>query len=81
MAFTTPSTVWKPREANLNFSQIVLRIALPRSVLPADGLSGKTDEEKIGVPYSIINKYIRTGVCLDKDVKEKIDILHEKNAF
>jgi NAD+ synthase len=49
--------------------------------VPADGLSGKTDEEKIGVPYAIINKYIRTGVCLDKDVKEKIDILHEKNAF
>jgi NAD+ synthase len=49
--------------------------------VPADGLSGKTDEEKIGVPYVIINKYIRTGVCLDKDIKEKIDILHEKNAF
>ena len=49
--------------------------------VPADGLSGKTDEEKIGVPYAIINKYIRTGVCLDKDVKKKIDILHEKNAF
>ena len=49
--------------------------------VPADGLSGKTDEEKIGVPYEVINKYIRTGVCLDKDMKEKIDILHETNEF
>ena len=48
---------------------------------PADGLTGKTDEEIIGVPYSVINKYIRTGVCLDKDMKEKIDIMHETNAF
>ncbi len=49
--------------------------------VPADGLSGKTDEDNIGIPYSVINKYIRYGVCLDKDVKEKIDIMHEKNAF
>ena len=48
---------------------------------PADGLTGKTDEEIIGVPYEVINKYIRTGVCLDKDMKEKIDIMHETNAF
>jgi NAD+ synthase len=49
--------------------------------VPADGLSGKTDEDNIGIPYSVINKYIRYGVCIDKDVKEKIEIMHEKNAF
>lgn len=48
---------------------------------PADGLTGKTDEDIIGFSYAVLNKYIRTGVCLDKYVKDKIDILNEKNAF
>lgn len=49
--------------------------------IPADGLCGKTDEENLGFSYDTLDKYIRTGVCEDKNVKEKIDTLHERNKF
>ena len=48
---------------------------------PSDGLCGKTDEENFGFSYSVLNHYIRTGICEDEDVKKKIDKLHEKNLF
>ena len=43
---------------------------------PSDGLSGKTDEEKIGFSYKILNEYIKTGVCQDEQIKAKIDAMH-----
>lgn len=49
--------------------------------VPADGLCGKTDEDNFGFTYAVLNKYIRTGVCEDEVVKEKIDRMHEKNKF
>lgn len=48
---------------------------------PSDGLCGKTDEDNLGFTYDILNKYIRTGICEDKDVKNKIDYLHNINSF
>lgn len=48
---------------------------------PSDGLCGKTDEDNLGFTYEILNKYIRTGVCEDKNVKSKIDEKHQKNLF
>lgn len=48
---------------------------------PADGLCGKTDEENFGFTYKTLNDYILTGQCEDKEVKEKIDAMHLKNAF
>ena len=48
---------------------------------PQDGLCGLTDEDNLGFTYAVLNKYIRTGVCDDADVKEKIDSMHEKNLF
>lgn len=48
---------------------------------PADGLCGKTDEDNFGFTYEVLNKYIRTGICEDIEVKAKIDILHKKNLF
>ena len=48
---------------------------------PADGLTGKTDEDNLGFTYQVLNKYIRTGYCGDPAIKAKIDELHEKNAF
>jgi len=48
---------------------------------PADGLCGKTDEDNFGFTYEVLNKYIRTGVCEDEEVKAKIDQMHEKNLF
>ena len=49
--------------------------------VPSDGLCGKTDEDNLGFTYDVLDKYIRTGVCEDEDIKVKIDDLHEKNKF
>ena len=48
---------------------------------PADGLCGKTDEDNFGFTYKVLNKYIRTGICEDEDIKTKIDEKHQKNLF
>ena len=48
---------------------------------PSDGLCGKTDEDRFGFTYEVLNKYIRTGVCEDEDIKAKIDAMHQKNLF
>jgi len=47
--------------------------------VPEDGLSGMSDEEKLGFTYAVLDKYIREGVCEDAAVKEKIDRLHRLN--
>jgi len=39
---------------------------------PTDGLSGKSDEEKLGLSYQDIHKYIRFGTCGDPQTDEKI---------
>ena len=49
--------------------------------IPADGLSGKTDEDNLGFSYEVLDRYIRTGICEDADIKAKIDELHERNKF
>ena len=46
---------------------------------PEDGMSGKSDEEKLGFTYEVLDKYIRTGVCEDAKIKERIDYLHKIN--
>ncbi len=48
---------------------------------PADGLCGKSDEDNFGFTYAVLDRYIRTGVCDDPEVKRRIDRLHEKNEF
>ena len=48
---------------------------------PSDGLCGKTDEDNFGFTYKVLNRYIRTGVCEDEEVKAKIDNLHNRNLF
>ncbi|MBQ7184259.1 MAG: NAD(+) synthase [Clostridia bacterium] len=48
---------------------------LPRELVektPADGLSGRSDEENLGVSYRDIHQYIRLGTCGDEAVDEKI---------
>lgn len=55
---------------------------VPEKVLykkPNDGLSNKTDEDKLGVKYSDIEKYMKQEK-LDNKVQEKIKKLH-KNAY
>jgi len=49
--------------------------------IPSDGLCGKTDEENLGFTYEVLNKYIRTGVCEDENIKKRIDRLHSMNLF
>ena len=49
--------------------------------VPSDGLSGMSDEDKIGFTYAVLDKYIRTGVCEDADTKAKIDRMNKMNAF
>lgn len=49
--------------------------------VPADGLCQKTDEDNLGFSYEVLDKYIREGICEDKETKDKIDYLHEKNKF
>ncbi len=56
-------------------------IGVPDKVIhkvPDDGLSGKTDEEKLGVKYSDIAKVINNEK-VDSDTYEKIKRLHERN--
>lgn len=59
-------------------------LGLPQHIIekpPADGLCGKTDEDNLGFTYDVLDRYIRTGEIEDKKIKERIDILHERNLF
>ena len=49
--------------------------------VPADGLCGSTDEMNLGFTYRALNEYIRTGMCSDPQVKERIDTKHKANLF
>ena len=49
--------------------------------VPSDGLCDKTDEDNLGFSYDTLDHYIRTGVCDDREAKDKIDYLHNKNIF
>ena len=59
-------------------------LGLPMNLIektPIDGLCGKTDEENLGFTYATLDKYIRTGVCEDPDLKKKIDTMYKNNRF
>ena len=48
---------------------------LPRELVqktPADGLSGKSDEQRLGILYADMHRYIRFGTCGNEEVDEKI---------
>ncbi|MGN1205859.1 MAG: NAD(+) synthase [Eubacterium sp.] len=49
--------------------------------IPSDGLSGMSDEEKIGFSYDTLDRYIRTGMCEDTVIKTKIDRMYKMNRF
>lgn len=46
---------------------------------PTDGLSGQTDEDKLGFTYAVLDRYLSTGEIDDPAVKERIDALHAAN--
>lgn len=57
-------------------------LKVPEKVLyktPSDGLSNQTDEEKLGVRYQDITKYMVHPEEVEKQTREKIEHLH-KNA-
>ena len=49
--------------------------------VPSDGLSGMSDEDKLGFTYEVLDRYIRTGEIDDPETKAKIDRLHVRNLF
>ena len=49
--------------------------------VPSDGLTGLTDEANLGFSYEILDRYIRTGMCEDTNIKQEIDHLHNRNKF
>lgn len=72
---------------NLTKTEIRLigkELGLPNELInktPSDGLCGKTDEERFGFTYDVLDKYIRTGEIEEADIKTRIDFMHEKNLF
>ena len=46
---------------------------------PSDGLSGMSDEDKIGFSYAVLDHYILTGECEDEEIRQKIDRMHRIN--
>lgn len=46
---------------------------------PSDGLSGSTDEERLGFTYAVLDRYVLTGECPDEAVRARIDRLHALN--
>lgn len=48
---------------------------------PSDGLTGKSDEDNLGFTYAVLDRYIRTGVCEDPQIKALIDKKHQNNLF
>ena len=46
---------------------------------PSDGMSGKTDEENIGVPYKVIDAYLMYGIYPDQFYYEKMVAAHDRN--
>ena len=59
-------------------------LGLPHTLIhktPIDGLCGKSDEENLGFSYALLDKYIRTGICEDAEIREKIDNMYRINRF
>ena len=48
---------------------------------PEDGLSGKTDEENLGITYEELDKFIRTGQISSEEKREEIIKKFKANSF
>lgn len=59
-------------------------VGLPEILIekvPIDGISGQTDEEKLGFTYAALDAYIRDGVDPEPTAKARIDRLYALNRF
>jgi NAD+ synthase len=57
-------------------------LGLPKELIhktPSDGLSGMSDEDKLGFTYDELDRYILTGQIENEELKKKIDHLHDLN--
>lgn len=64
--------------------QLGRELGLPAELVekaPSDGLSGSTDEVKLGFTYAVLDRYIREGICEETSAKARIDTLHRANRF
>lgn len=64
--------------------KIGLELGLPYDLVykvPSDGLCGKSDEDNLGFTYECLDKYLRTGICEDKNIQSLIDKKHLQNKF
>lgn len=64
--------------------QIGDALGLPNELVhktPSDGLCGKSDEDKFGFTYAVLDTYLRTGECENADIKEKIDRMIKNSEF
>ncbi|MBQ2312324.1 MAG: NAD(+) synthase, partial [Firmicutes bacterium] len=62
--------------------QIGDALGIPKNLVrkaPSDGLSGMTDEDKIGFTYAVLDRYILEDICEDEETKKKIDRMHVLN--
>lgn len=46
---------------------------------PADGMSGKTDEDNTGIPYDAVDDFLLDGIIPEMTVWEKMVAAHERN--
>lgn len=67
-------------EVKLIGRELGLPIELINKV-PSDGLCGKTDEDKLGFTYDVLDKYIRNVQIPDEETKELIEDLYARNKF
>ena len=71
--------------ANYTVSEVLMigeALGLPRELVhktPSDGLSGMSDEDKIGFTYAVLDRYINEGICEDEATRNKIDHMHRIN--
>ncbi len=71
--------------ADLTVEEVIAigeELEVPKEVLyrvPSDGLSNLSDEEKLGVRYSEISKYMDNPENVSEEVREKIEKLHRAN--
>lgn len=59
-------------------------LGLPANLVdkvPADGLTGLSDEDNLGFTYPVLDRYIRTGKIANPETKELIDRKHKQNLF
>jgi NAD+ synthase len=73
--------------ANLTVDEVKklgIELGLPKDLVyktPSDGLCGKSDEDNLGFTYATLDKYLRTGICEDENIKNIIDRKHKINKF